>query len=330
MNMKKFSIAACLLALALGGVAYSSPPVSNMVMYVDTLANLPTRVPQGQAWATVTDQGYGLYYYNGYTWTATSSASGSVSVTSNSNDILINPTPGTGTFTVATTNLINALGTTASPPILAAYMGTTVTHTKSTAVAVSLPQAGTTGFGSGVSYTEINLGTGLVTITPTSSLINGVSSIALGQNQSAYIISDGTNWIAFVSNNGDANLSFLDVAQSFTKAQSGAQSSPTISTATFTPDLNAANGFDIILVHASCPCTIANPSNISSRIGQTGVIEVDQSSTGSDTITWGSQYKFAGATAPTLSTGASAQDYFSYYVKDATHVIVSSGILNAH
>lgn len=122
----------------------------------------------------------------------------------------------------------------------------------------------------------------------------------------------------------------LGTAESFTKGQSAATSTPSISTSTFTPDVNAANNFDIVLVHASCPCTIASPSNVSSRVGQTGIIEVDQSSTGSDTVSWNSIFKFAGAVAPTLSTGASAQDFFSYYIKDSTHVVVSGGVLNAH
>jgi hypothetical protein len=102
---------------------------------------------------------------------------------------------------------------------------------------------------------------------------------------------------------------------------------PAISTATFTPNFAASNHFDIALTSA-CPCTIANPTNLVA--GQSGVLEIDQDGTGSRTVTWGSQYKFAGATAPTLSTGASAQDYFGYYVKDGTHIIVGTGVLNAH
>lgn len=126
---------------------------------------------------------------------------------------------------------------------------------------------------------------------------------------------------------GDCNLGLLDVAQSFTKAQRATPNVPAISTSTFTADFSASNHFDYALTSA-CPCTIANPTNIVA--GQSGVIEVDQDGSGSRTVTWGSNFKFSGATAPTLSTTASATDFFGYYVKDATHVIVGSGVLNAH
>ena len=123
----------------------------------------------------------------------------------------------------------------------------------------------------------------------------------------------------------------LGTPQVWQAGQAGAQSTPAISTATFTPNLETSNHFDIVLVHGSCPCTIANPIDVTVQLGQTGILEIDQSSTGSDTIgTWGSVYKFAGGTAPTLSAGAGDMDFFSYYVRDATHVIVSAGTLNAH
>jgi hypothetical protein len=103
---------------------------------------------------------------------------------------------------------------------------------------------------------------------------------------------------------------------------------PALSTATFTPDFSTSNHFKFVLVHASCPCTVANPLNVVP--GQSGVIKVTQSSTGSDAVTWGSEFKFAGATAPTLSTGASASDYFGYWVDDSTHIVIGAGVLNAH
>jgi hypothetical protein len=103
----------------------------------------------------------------------------------------------------------------------------------------------------------------------------------------------------------------------------------TISTATFTPNFNTNNDFQITLIHASCPCTLANPSGTIVP-GQHGVIYVIQSSTGSDTITtWGSDYIISGGTsAITLSTAANAIDVFSYAVKDATHIVLSGPVTN--
>lgn len=122
----------------------------------------------------------------------------------------------------------------------------------------------------------------------------------------------------------------LAAAQSYTKSQRGTPATLTISTATFTPDFDAAQNIAFTLVHASCPCTLANPSG-TPVAGQAGVIVVTQSATGSDTIgTWGSDYIAAGGTSTiTLSTSASAKDVLSYYVIDATHIVLSVGALNA-
>lgn len=115
---------------------------------------------------------------------------------------------------------------------------------------------------------------------------------------------------------------YLQVPQTFSAGQGVAPVTLTISGSTFTPDLHASNNFNVTLVHASCPCTLANPVNLSA--GERGVIVISQSSTGSDTIgTWGAAYKFAGGVAPTLSTAAGAIDLVSFYVIDSTHIAVT-------
>jgi hypothetical protein len=93
-----------------------------------------------------------------------------------------------------------------------------------------------------------------------------------------------------------------------------------ISTATFTPN-GSSNNYALTLVHASCPCTLANPS-VTPVAGTGGQIVVIQSATGSDTIgTWGSEYEAPGGTSTlTLSTAANAVDILSYYVRDSTHI----------
>lgn len=74
--------------------------------------------------------------------------------------------------------------------------GKHVTQSNSSAVAVSLAQAGSAGFTlSWFCYVE-NINTGLVTITPATSTINGAATLVL-QNGEAYVItSDGTNYRA--------------------------------------------------------------------------------------------------------------------------------------
>lgn len=122
---------------------------------------------------------------------------GSVSVTAGSADILINPTPGTGTFTVGTTSVINALGTATATTVQASDMAKLLTHSRTATGTSTLPQAGTTGFGSGVAYTELNLGTGYTDIVASgTSTINGAASVRLYNGGWRFLNSNGSNWFA--------------------------------------------------------------------------------------------------------------------------------------
>lgn len=103
----------------------------------------------------------------------------------------------------------------------------------------------------------------------------------------------------------------------------------TVAAATTTPNFDNFQDFVVTLVHATCACTFANPSTTLVP-GQAGTITFIQSATGSDTVAWGANFKFAGGTAPTLSTAANAVDVFSYKVITASKIVVSSGVLNAN
>ena len=50
---------------------------------------------------------------------------------------------------------------------------------------------------------------------------------------------------------------------------------------------------------------------------------VTQDATGTRLLSFGTEYKFAGGTAPVLSTTASAVDYLTYFVESAGRVFVS-------
>ncbi len=138
----------------------------------------------------------------------------------------------------------------------------------------------------------------------------------------------GTTTITFPA--ATDTVAVLATAQTWTATQSSTPQTLVISTATFTPAAASGNNIKITLVHASCPCTIANPSG-TPVAGTSGVLEIIQSSSGSDTIgTWGSQFMATGGVASlTLSTGANAKDFFSYYVEDSTHILVTTAALNA-
>ena len=232
-----------------------------------------------------------------------------------------------------------------------------VTLSNASPVAVSIVQANTTNFTAGFGTTYANFGAGLVTITAaTSTFGNGLTTLKLSTGQVADIGSDGTNYpftalslpkmadnTVLGNNSGSANYptalsaaqmvtlmsaAVTNAGQTFTGQQTNAVTTLTISTATFTPD-GTNNNYKIALTSA-CPCTIANPS-ATPVAGTSGVIEIDQDATGSRTVgTWGSQYIAAGGVSTlTLSTAASAKDIFSYYVLDSTHILVTSGALNA-
>lgn len=106
----------------------------------------------------------------------------------------------------------------------------------------------------------------------------------------------------------------LAVAQSFTAAQRGAIVALTDGTNIAT-DLALGNNFSVTLGGNR---TLDNPTNITA--GQSGVIVITQDGTGSRTLAYGSYWKFAGGTAPTLTTTAAAVDVLAYYVESSTRI----------
>lgn len=112
----------------------------------------------------------------------------------------------------------------------------------------------------------------------------------------------------------DADTAKTDVVQSFSVAQRGAITALTDGSS-ITPDFAAANNFSVTLGGSR---TLANPTNITA--GQSGVIVITQDGTGSRTLAYGSYFKFAGGTAPTLTTTAAAVDVLAYYVESSTRI----------
>ena len=67
--------------------------------------------------------------------------------------------------------------------------------------------------------------------------------------------------------------------------------------------------------------TLGNPTN--TKVGQSGCYYISQDGTGSRTLAYGSSWKFAGGTAPVLTTTASALDVLCYQVKTSTFIFAS-------
>jgi hypothetical protein len=95
-----------------------------------------------------------------------------------------------------------------------------------------------------------------------------------------------------------------------TATQCGTQSAA----GTMTPNFALSNS--CVATFGAGNLTIANPTNV--KAGQTWILSLTQDGTGSRTVTWGSQYKWAGGTAPTLSTAASAKDVISCFSDTTT------------
>jgi len=84
-------------------------------------------------------------------------------------------------------------------------------------------------------------------------------------------------------------------------------------------DLDAGINFNVTLAGNR---TLANPTN--AKVGQSGYIRVVQDATGSRTLSFGTNYEFAGGAATTLSTAANAEDILVYQVVSATRIVVSA------
>ena len=112
----------------------------------------------------------------------------------------------------------------------------------------------------------------------------------------------------------DADTAKTDTAQTYTAAQRGTITTLTDG-ATITPDFAASNNYTVTLAGNR---TLANPSNLTA--GQSGSIFIVQDSTGSRTLSFGSYWDFAGGTAPTLTTDASAVDRVDYIVRSTTSI----------
>ena len=123
--------------------------------------------------------------------------------------------------------------------------------------------------------------------------------------------------ISTLSSNAQTQLTAkaaLATAQTFTAGQRGEITGLTSAT-TITIDMANSNNFSVTLAHNA---TFANPSN--DTAGQSGSIFITQDGTGSRTASWGSDWDFAGGTAPTLTTTAAAVDRIDYVIKDASNI----------
>lgn len=189
--------------------------------------------------------------------------------------------------------------------IAATDRGGYVSLSNASAVAVTLPQAGTTGFASNFVFVTCDIGAGTATITPTTSTISvstgtgytaGASSLALTTGQCASIYSDNTNYSAILRAGSSGSVS------SFSAGNLSPLFTTSVATATSTPALTFA------LSNAAANTVFGNATSGSAAPGFTSSPIVTSIGTGtppSCTPGTGGVYCAGEGTAP---TGAASVD----------------------
>jgi hypothetical protein len=139
------------------------------------------------------------------TWTSLAAGGTVTSVDASGGVQTVSGSPITATGTIRGASLVNAqVGTTYT--VVDGDRAKLVTHSNAAAIATTLPVAGGGGtFVSGWYYYTENRGAGTVTITPTTSTIDGATTLALTTNQGAIIMSDGTNYFTMRGVGGGAS-----------------------------------------------------------------------------------------------------------------------------
>ena len=114
---------------------------------------------------------------------------------------------------------------------------------------------------------------------------------------------------------GDIDLDDKGVTKPLLKDYSEAVTILPSSTASAVCDIELGNIFDITLDTATTPITFINPADTASGCSIT--VFVRQDASGSRNITWPGAIRWAGATAPTLTTTASRVDIITFVTMDA-------------
>lgn len=193
-------------AIALSGIGAPSGACATGLMFYTNVTNSDFYNCPNGAWNKVTGSG------------STGSSSSGQALVNSGGSIVGKDIEGTGSALLACTDTSLATGdiwtwdgakciNTAVGIAINAQTGTTytvqagdkgklVTLSNGSAIAVTLPQA--TGSFVAPWYTyACNVGAGAVTITPTTSTINGFTTLTLGTGDCTTIVSDSTNYIAF-------------------------------------------------------------------------------------------------------------------------------------
>ena len=189
--------------------------------------------------------------------------------------------------------------------------GTTITIPTGKVLTVT-DNSGISIAGTAVSATAAQLNV-MATVTASATELNVLDGIPAGLTSTELGYSDGvTSAIQTqIDAAGDASVG---TANTWTAGQRGEVTALTDG-ATITIDMADSNNFSVTLAGNR---TFANPSN--DTAGQSGSIFITQDGTGSRTASWGTDWEFAGGTAPTLTTTAAASDRIDYVIRSGTSI----------
>jgi len=187
--------------------------------------------------------------------------------------------------------------------------GTTITIPTGRVLTVT-DNSGISIAGTAVSATAAQLNV-MASVTASATELNVLDGIPVGLTSTELGYSDGVT--SAIQTQMDTKTASTAV-NNWTAGQSGEITALT-SAATITIDMADSNNFSVTLAHNA---TFANPSN--DTAGQSGSIFITQDGTGSRTASWGTDWEFAGGTAPTLTTTAAASDRIDYVIRSGTSI----------
>lgn len=162
--------------------------------------------------------------------------------------------------------------------------------------------------------TSLSLTTGNITTGVFSDGAVGTPSITNSGDTDTGIYFSGADEISLTTG-GTQRLSVDSSGHLNHNGSASADISALTSASSVAVDFDTAQNFSLTLAH---DVTIANPTN--ANVGQTGSIFITQASSATHTVSFGSNWKFSGGTAPTATATNDAVDRVDYIVKSASEV----------
>ena len=194
------------------------------------------------------------------------------------------------------------------------------------------------------SFTHGAVVTGIVTATSFTGNITGNVTGTVSCNPGTATVLENARTIGGVSFNGSANINLPGVNaagnQNTTGLSAGLSGTPQLNVGVTTATNIKITGTAESTIHTQAASAGGNTSPAyqtadnfiitmggnttmtanNQKIGQTGAIFMVQDGTGSRTAAWHADYKWAGGTAPTLSTAANSIDRIDYFVKASNQI----------